>query len=109
LFVFGEHAEEALNEEVGDFLPFFASGAHGFGEAGELAGGLGGDRRGRLLGAQFFRVGEHPFERLPGFRLNQLFDADFTRFVRVAGEGGVNDDASRSQTTSSGGLSSCRA
>jgi hypothetical protein len=54
---------------------------------------LRGDRCGRLLRAQFFGVGEHPFEDLPGFRFDQLVDADFAGFVRVAGEGGVDDDA----------------
>jgi hypothetical protein len=78
VFVFGEHAEQALDEEVGDMLAIFAR-AHGGGELGELAGGLGGDRCGRLLGAQFFGVGEHPFEDLPGFGFDQLVDADFAR------------------------------
>ena len=32
-------------------------------------------------------------EQLPGFRLDQLLDADFARFVGVAGEGGVDNDA----------------
>ena len=93
LLVFGEHAEQALDEEVGDLLAVLAAPAHGGGELGELAGGLGGDGGGGLLGAQLFGVGEHPVEQLPGFRLGQLLDADFARLVRVAGEGGVDDDA----------------
>ena len=93
LLVFGEHAEQALDEEVGDFLVIFATPAHGGGELGELAGGLGGDCGGGFLGTELFGIGEHPFEQLPGFRLGQLLDADFARFVRVAGEGGVDDDA----------------
>ena len=97
MLVFGEHAEQALDEEVGDILAAVfgkcAAPAHGGGELGELAGGLGGDRRGGLLGAQFFGVGEDPVEQLALFRLGELLDADFARFVRVAGEGGVDDDA----------------
>ena len=60
---------------------------------GELAGGFGGDGGGRFFRAQFFRVGKNPFEDLLLFGFGQLFDADFTRFVRVAGECGVDDDA----------------
>jgi hypothetical protein len=52
--VLGEHAEQALDEEMGDALTILASAAHGGGEVGEVAGGLGGDRRGRLLGTQAF-------------------------------------------------------
>ncbi len=96
LFVFGEHAEQALDEKVGDFLAAVfgksTPAAHGGGKLGELAGGLGGDGGGGFFGAELFGVGEHPFEQLPGFRLDQLLDADFARFVRVAGEGGVDDD-----------------
>lgn len=93
LFVFGEHAEEALDEKVGDFLAFFATLPHGGGELGELAGSLGGDGGSGSFGAQLFGVGEHPFEELACFRLDELLDADGARFVRVAGEGGVDDDA----------------
>ena len=93
LLVFGEHAEQALDEEVGDFLAVLAAPAHGGGEFGEVAGGLGSDGGGGFLGAQLFGVGEHPVEQLPGFRLGQLLDADFARLVGVAGEGGVDDDA----------------
>ena len=67
--------------------------AHGGGELGEVAGGVGGDRRGRFLGAQLFRVGEHPAQELADLRVGQLLDADFARLVGVAGEGGVDDDA----------------
>ncbi len=38
--VFGEHAEQALDEEVGDLLAVLAAHAHGGGEFGEVAGGL---------------------------------------------------------------------
>ena len=93
LLVFGEHAEQALDEEVGDFLAVLSSPAHGGGELGELACSLGGDCCGGLLRAQLFGVGEDPFEELPGFRFGQLLDADFARFVRVAGEASVDDDA----------------
>ena len=93
MLVFGEHAEQALDEEVGDLLAVLATPAHGGGELGELAGGLGSDGGGGFLGAQLFGVGEHPVEQLPGFRLGQLLDADFARLVRVTGEGGVDDDA----------------
>jgi hypothetical protein len=63
LFVFGEHAEQALDEEVGDAVAAVPSprrAAHGGGELGELAGGVGGDGGGGFLGAQLFGVGEHP-------------------------------------------------
>jgi hypothetical protein len=92
LFVFGEHAEQALDEEVGDGCRC-SRAAHGGGELGELAGGVGGDGGGGFFRAQFFGVGEHPFEELAFFRLDEFVDADFARFVRVAGEGGVDDDA----------------
>jgi hypothetical protein len=84
LFVFGEHAEQALDEEVGDFLPAVvscAAPAHGGGELGELAGSLGGDGGGGFLGAQLFGVGEHPFEDLPGFRRDAVARCGF-RAVR---------------------------
>ena len=93
VFIFGEHAEQALDEEMGDLLAAPAAPAHGGGEFGEVAGGLGSDRGGQLLGTQLFRVGEHPSENLPLLGVDQLLDADFARLVRVAGEGGVDDDA----------------
>ncbi len=93
LFVFGEHAEQALDEEVGDAIAAAAAPAHGGSELGELAGGLGGDGGGGFLGAQLFGVGEDPGEELAFFWLDQVVDADFARFVGVAGEGGVDDDA----------------
>ena len=43
-------------------------------------------------GREFFRVGEYPLEQLPGFWLDELLDANFAWLVRVAGEGGVDDD-----------------
>ena len=96
LFVFGKHAEQALDEKVGDFLSAVfgkrAPAAHAGGELGELAGGVGGDGGGGFFRAQLFGVGEHPFEELAGFRLDELLDADGAWFVRVAGEGGVDDD-----------------
>jgi hypothetical protein len=72
LFVFGEHAEQALDEEVGDAWLRLAPAAHGGGELGELAGGVGGDGGGGFFRAQLFGVGEHPFEELAGFRLDEL-------------------------------------
>jgi hypothetical protein len=78
------------------FCPQFsacAPAAHAGGELGELAGGVGGDGGGGFFRAQLFGVGEHPFEELAGFRLDELLDADGAWFVRVAGEGGVDDDA----------------
>jgi hypothetical protein len=74
LFVFGEHAEQALDEEVGDGLPqFLPAPAHGGGELGELAGGLGGDGGGGFLRAQLFGVGEHPARscRFPARRVRR--------------------------------------
>jgi len=96
-FVFGKHAEQALDEEMGDFLSVLPAPApapaHGGGKLGELAGGLGGDGGGGFFRAQLFGVGEHPFEELAGFGLDQLLDADAARFVGIAGEGGVDFDA----------------
>ena len=58
-----------------------APAAHGGGELGELAGGVGGDGGGGFFGAEFFGVGEDPFEELAGFWLDELVDADAARFV----------------------------
>ena len=52
-----------------------------------------GNGGGGFLRAQLFRVGEHPFQELAFFRFDKFVDADLARFVGVAGEGGVDDDA----------------
>jgi hypothetical protein len=74
-------------------LAVFATFAQGGGKLSELAGGLGGDGGGGFFRAQFRRIGEHPFEQLALVGVGQIIDADFARLVRVAGEGGVDDDA----------------
>ena len=71
-FIFREHAEQTLHQEVGDALSIvlaeglaavwiaLAAPAHGGRELGELAGGFGGDGGGGFFRTQLFRVGEHP-------------------------------------------------
>ena len=56
--VFGEHAEQTLNEEVGDFLGVVAARGERAGDIGEAAGGVGGDVLHGAAGAEFFGVGE---------------------------------------------------
>lgn len=55
--VFGKHAEEALDEEVGDLLGVVAAGGHRLGDVGKAAGGVGGDVEHRAAGAKLFGVG----------------------------------------------------
>jgi hypothetical protein len=96
LFVFGEHAEQALDEEVGDFCsPSSARrAAHGGGELGELAGGFGGDLAAVDFSGRSFSGSVNTHLRIcRASGVDQLVDADFARLVRVAGEGGVDDDA----------------
>ena len=56
--VFGEHAEQTLNEEVGDFFGVVPAIRERAGDAGEAAGGVGGDVLHGAAGAEFFGVGE---------------------------------------------------
>jgi len=56
-----------------------------------VPGGLGSDGSGGFFRAEFLGVGEDPSQDLPLFGVDQFFDANFARLVRVAGEGGVND------------------
>ncbi|WP_312722398.1 hypothetical protein [Stutzerimonas kunmingensis] len=55
-FVLGVHAENALNQEVGDLLAIQATPTHGHGDFGELAGGLSGDGSVGLERAQLVDV-----------------------------------------------------
>ena len=60
---------DTLAAVVGKYATF----AHGFGQFGELACGLGGDGGSRLFGAQFFRVGEDPAEDLLRVAVDKVF------------------------------------
>lgn len=93
LFVFGKHAKQALHQEVGDALAVQAVGAHVFGNVGKLPGGHGGDGGCGFFRAEFFGLCEDPAQKLARAGVCQFFDADFAHFVRVAGKGGVDDDA----------------
>jgi hypothetical protein len=93
VFVFGKHAKQALHQEVGDALAVQAVGTHVFGNIGKLPGGQGGDGCGGFFRAEFFGIGEDPAQELARSGVGQFFDADFAQFVRVAGKGGVDDDA----------------
>jgi hypothetical protein len=78
---------------MGDALAVHAAPAHGLGQQGKLAGSLLGDRRRRFFRPQLERVGEHPGQQLPRAGVGQLLDGDFARFIGIASEGGVDDDA----------------
>ena len=93
LFVFGEHAKQALHQKVGDFLAVFAALADGFGDAGELDGRVPRDGGGGFFRAQLFGVGEDPFQNLALGRVDEFFQANGAHFFRVAAEVRVNDDA----------------
>ena len=93
VFVFGKDAEQALNQKMSDTLAVKPAFAHVSGESGKVPGGLGGDGGGGFFRTEFWRIGEDPAQNLPLFGVDQFFDANFARLVRVAGEGGVDDDA----------------
>jgi hypothetical protein len=91
-FVFGEHAEQALDQEMRDGLRIQPAPAQGLGQVAEAAGGVGGDRGQRFDRAQLVRIGEHPAQGLQVFGQADVGDRDAARFVGVAGEGGVDLD-----------------
>ena len=93
VFVFGKDAEQALNQKMGDTLAVKPAFAHVSGESGKVPGGLGGDDGCRFFRTEFWEIGEDPAQNLPLFGVAQFFDANFAWLVRVAGEGGVDDDA----------------
>ena len=88
--VFGKHAEQALDEEVGDLLGVVAARGHRPGDVGEAAGGVGGDVEHRAAGAKLFGVGEQPAQLLLVFRRADVLEADGVRLARGAGEVGVD-------------------
>jgi len=92
VFIFGEHAKQALNKKVGYALAVQSAFPHGLGQGGKVTGGIGCDRGGGFFGTELPRIREDPAQELPFFGIDQFMDADFARLVRVAGECGVNDD-----------------
>jgi hypothetical protein len=78
---------------MGHALAVFASGAHPRRETGKAGGGFLGDGLEGFARLEFFRIGEDPAQHLALLRIDQIVNADFAGFVRIAGERGVDDDA----------------
>ena len=66
--------------------------AHPFGNRRELARRLFRDSRAGLLGTQFLGIGEDPAQNLTLILIVQIIETNLARLVRIAGEGGMNDD-----------------
>ncbi len=90
--VLGEHAEHALDQEVGHGLGRFAPLGEARGYFAHAGGGFLGDGVGGFGGAELLRVGEQPAEFLQVFRLADVRHQDGVGFGRGAGEVGVDVD-----------------
>jgi hypothetical protein len=88
--VFGEHAEQTLDQEVRDLLRVVATAGHRLGDVGEAAGGIGGDLAHRATGAEPLGVGEQPAQLPQVVGRADVLEADGVRLRRGAGEMGVD-------------------